>query len=160
LDWARHILPLVRDDLVGIQIVNEAAYHFSPQEYAEYHQKMALLIRSLAPGVPIVAGDFGVERRGKNNLDFWKAAVAAGAADYDILSLHLTGMRRAGDLKDFARRVGAFAGPSRRIWITEGDWCQLAFLRSHGLNVEEDFIYTWNDDELPSLIRRPGGKLP
>jgi hypothetical protein len=160
LEWARHVLPLVRGDLVGIQIVNEAAYFFTPEEYAGYHCKVAALIRSLAPGVPIVAGDFGVEKRGKNNLDFWQAAVAAGASDYDILSLHVTSMRRAGLLKDLAVRVRAFAGPDRRIWITEGDWGQLGFLRAHGLKVEEDFIYTWNDDELSSLIRRPGGKLP
>src|SRR5262249_17834760 len=32
--WIKHILPLVRRDLMGIQIVNEQAYWFSPEEYA------------------------------------------------------------------------------------------------------------------------------
>jgi len=158
--WIKHILPLVRSDLVGIQIVNEPAHWFTAEEYAAYHQQIAPLIRSLAPEVPIVAGDFGVEEQGKNTLAHWQAAVAAGASDYDILSVHATGMRREGELKAFAKRLRAFAGTRHRIWITEGDWGQLGFLCEQGLNVEEDFIYTWNDDQLPALIRRPGGKLP
>jgi hypothetical protein len=160
LAWIEHILPLVRSDLMGIQIVNEPAHWFTPEEYAAYHRQVASLIRSLAPGVPIVAGDFAVQSEGRNTLDFWKAAVAAGAADYDVLSVHATGMRREDELKDFAARLRAFAGPGRRVWITEGDWGHLGYLRGQGVNVEEDFIYTWNDDRLPALIRRPGGKLP
>jgi hypothetical protein len=158
--WIKQILPLVRSDLIGIQIVNEPANTFTPQEYGAYHRQIAPLIRALAPGVPIVAGDFGVQEQGQNTLDHWKAAVAAGAADYDILSIHVTGTRRESELSNFANRLRAFAGPDRRIWITEGDWGHLAFLRRQGLNVEENFIYTWNDDEIPALIRRPGGKLP
>jgi len=158
--WIKHILPLVRSDLIGVQIVNEPAHSFTPQEYGAYHREVAPLVRALAPGVPIVAGDFGVQAEGRNNLDDWKAAVAAGAADYDILSLHVTGMRRVAELRDFARRVREFAEPGRRVWITEGDWGQLAFLRGEHLEIEEDFLYTWNDDQLPALIRRPGGKLP
>jgi hypothetical protein len=158
--WIKHILPLVRDDLIGIQIVNEATHTFTPEEYGAYHRRIAPLVREFAPGVPIVAGDFGVPEAGRNTLSQWKEAVAAGAWDYDVLSLHLTGMRRIGELKAFIERVRAFAGPERRIWITEGDWGHLAFLRAHGLPVEEDFIYTWNDDEVPALVRRPGGKLP
>jgi hypothetical protein len=158
--WVKHILPLVRSDLIGVQIVNEPAYTFTPEEYAAYHREMAPLVRQLAPGVPIVAGDFGVPAQGRNSLDVWKATVAAGASDYDVLSLHVTGSRKQGELKDFARRVRDFAMPGRRIWITEGDWGQLAFLREQGVDVEETFIYTWNDDELPALIRRPGGRLP
>jgi hypothetical protein len=158
--WMEHILPLVRSDLLGIQIVNEQAYWFSPEEYAAYHQQIAPLIRSLAPSVPIVAGDCGVQENGHNTLDHWLAAVAAGASDYDVLSIHVTGTRRVGELKQFARRLRTFAASGRRIWITEGDWGHLSFLRQQGLPVEEDFIYTWNDDELPALIRRPGGRLP
>jgi hypothetical protein len=157
--WVRYILPRVRSDLIGVQIVNEPAYWFTPEEYAAYHRQIAPLIRELAPGVPIVAGDFGVPAKGQNTLDLWQAAVAAGASDYDILSVHVTGMRREGDLKDFADRLRA-AWPGGRIWITEGDWGHLRFLRDQGLNVEEDFVYTWNDDQVPALIRRPGGKLP
>ncbi len=158
--WIKHILPRVRSDLLGIQIVNEATHTFTPQEYGVYHARIAPLVREYAPGVPIVAGDFGVPEGGRNTLSQWKQAVAAGASDYDVLSLHLTGMRRIGDLKAFIERVRDFAGPDRRIWITEGDWGHLSFLREHGLPVEEDFIYTWNDDQVPALIRRPGGKLP
>ncbi len=158
--WIEHILPLVRSDLIGVQIVNEPAYTFTPPEYGAYHREVAPLVRTLAPGVPIVAGDFGVQAEGRNTLDGWKAAVAAGAEDYDILSLHVTGMRRPGELRDFARRVREFAGPGRRIWITEGDWGQLAFLRGEQLAIEEAFVYTWNDDPLPALVRRPGGRLP
>jgi hypothetical protein len=158
--WIKHILPLVRDDLIGIQIVNEATHTFTPQEYGAYHRRIAPLVRECAPGVPIVAGDFGVPEGGRNTLNQWKEAVAAGASDYDVLSLHLTGMRRIGELKAFVERVRAFAWPERRIWITEGDWGHLGFLRAHGLPVEEDFIYTWNDDDVPALVRRPGGKLP
>jgi hypothetical protein len=158
--WIEHILPLVRSDLMGLQIVNEPAHWFTPGEYASHHRRVAPLVRSLAPGVPIVAGDFAVQEAGKNTLDFWKAAVAAGASDYDVLSVHATGMRRQDELKDFAARLRAFAGPARRVWITEGDWGHLGFLRGQGVSVEEDFIYTWNDDQLPALIRRPGGRLP
>jgi hypothetical protein len=157
--WIKHILPRVRADLVGIQIVNEHAHWFTPAEYAAYHQQIAPLIRSLAPGVPIVAGDFGVPAQGDNTLDLWKAAVAAGATDYDVLSIHVTGVVKEYKLEDFARRLRAFAG-GRRIWITEGDWGQLQFLRARGLNVEETFVYTWNDDQDLKLIRRPGGRLP
>jgi hypothetical protein len=157
--WIKHILPLVRSDLIGIQIVNEQAYWFTPEEYAAYHGRIASLIRALAPEVPIVAGDFGVEAKAKNNLARWQEAVAAGAADYDILSIHVTGMRRERELIDFARRLREFR-PGCRIWITEGDWGQLRFLREQGLHIEESFVYTWNDDELPALIRRPGGRLP
>jgi hypothetical protein len=160
VSWIRHILPLVRSDLVGIQLVNEPANTFTPEDYGDYHRQIAPLIRCVAPGVPIVAGDFGAPEQGKNTLDQWKAAVVAGAWDYDILSIHVTGTRREGELRDFAKRVRAFAGPGRRIWITEGDWGQFGVLRGHGLEVEENFIYTWNDDVLPALIRRPGGKLP
>jgi hypothetical protein len=157
--WIKHILPLVREDLIGVQIVNEPAYTFTPEEYAAYHQRIASLVRELAPGVPIVAGDFGVPVKGQNTLDVWKATVAAGASDYDVLSIHVTGWRKEGELEDFAARLRAFAGPGR-IWITEGDWGQLRFLREQGVDVEEAFIYTWNDDPLPSLIRRPEGRLP
>jgi hypothetical protein len=157
--WARHILPLVREDLIGVQIVNEPAYTFTPEEYGAYHRRMAPLVRELAPGVPIVAGDFGVPEKGQNTLDFWKAAVAAGASDYDALSVHVTGWRKEGELKDFAARLRAFRGPGR-VWVTEGDWGQLRFLRKQGVNVEEHFLYTWNDDALPGLIRRPGGRMP
>ncbi len=158
--WIQHILPLIRSDLIGIQIVNEPAYWFSPEEYAAYHQQIASLIRSLVPEVPIVAGDFGIQAKGRNTLAHWQAAVAAGASDYDVLSIHATGTRRRGELQEFAHRLRAFAGPGRRIWITEGDWGHLSFLREQGIEVEEDFIYTWNDDEIPALIRRPGGRLP
>ncbi|HKI37863.1 MAG TPA: hypothetical protein VKA46_38775 [Gemmataceae bacterium] len=158
--WVKHVLPLVHSDLMGIQIVNEPAYTFSPGEYAAYHRRIAPLVRQLAPGVPIVAGDFGVPEKGQNSLDVWKEVVAAGASDYDVLSIHVTGSRREGELKDFAARLRDLAGPGRRVWITEGDWGQLRFLRQQGVAVEETFIYTWNDDALPALVRRPGGKLP
>jgi len=157
--WIKHILPLVRADLIGIQIVNEPSYWFTPAEYAAYHQQIAPLVRSLAPEVPIVAGDFGVLPASGNSLDLWKAAVTAGATDYDVLSIHVTGVVKEYKLTDFARRLRDFAG-SRRIWITEGDWGQFQFLRDQGLNVEENFLYTWNDDQDPGLIRRPGGRLP
>jgi hypothetical protein len=159
LAWAEYILPRVRSDLMGIQIVNEPAYTFTPEDYAAYHCRMVPRVRRLAPGVPIVAGDFGVPEKGQNSLDIWKEFVAAGASEYDVLSLHVTGSRREGELKDFAERVRAFAGP-RRLWITEGDWGQLDFLRRQGLAIEESFLYTWNDDQLPALVRRPRGKLP
>jgi hypothetical protein len=158
--WIEHILPLVRSDLIGVQIVNEPAYTFTTEEYAAYHRQIASLIRSLAPGLPIVAGDFGVQEQGLNTLDHWKAMVAAGADDYDVLSIHVNGTRKIGELKDFARRLRAFSWPGRRLWITEGDWGHLPFLRAEGLEIEEDFIYTWNDDTLPELIKRPGGRLP
>jgi hypothetical protein len=157
--WAKHILPLVRDDLVGVQIVNEPAYTFTPDEYAAYHRRMAPLVRELAPRVPIVAGDFGVPAKGQNTLDGWRAMVAAGAVEYDVLSVHVTGWRKEGELRDFAARLREFRGPGR-VWVTEGDWGQLRFLREQGVAVEEYFIYTWNDDALPALIRRPGGRMP
>jgi hypothetical protein len=157
--WVKHILPLVRSDLLGVQIVNEPAYTFTPDEYAAYHGRIAPLVRELAPGVPIVAGDFGVPARGPNSLDVWKTIVAAGPVDYDILSVHVTGSLKEGQLREFAARVRAVAGPGRRVWVTEGDWGQMRFLRDQGLDVEECFVYTWNDDETPALIRRPGGRL-
>jgi hypothetical protein len=158
IGWIKHILPLVRADLAGIQIVNEQAHWFTPAEYAAYHRQIAPLIRALAPGVPIVAGDFGVPAKGDNTLDLWREAVAAGADDYDVLSIHVTGVVKEYKLEDFARRLRRFAG-ERRIWITEGDWGQWQFLRDRGLNVKEHFVYTWNDDQDAKLIRRPGGKL-
>ena len=158
--WIRYIVPLVHSDLIGIQIVNEPAHWFTPKEYADYHCRIAPILRSLAPEVPIVAGDFGVEARGTNTLDLWQQTVAAGASDYDILSLHVTTRRKRADLADFADRLRTFAADGRRIWITEGDWGQLAFLREHGVPVEECFVYCWNDDEDSTLIRRPGGRLP
>ncbi len=145
--WIRHVLPLVRD------------YSFTPQDYGAYHRRAAALVREFAPGVPIVAGDFGVPAKGQNTLDGWKAMVAAGATDYDVLSIHVTGWRKEGELRDFAARLRAFGGPGR-VWVTEGDWGQLRFLREQGVAVEEHFIYTWNDDALPALIRRPGGRMP
>jgi hypothetical protein len=159
LAWIRHILPLVRSDLLGVQVVNEPAYWFTAEEYAAYHRQVAPLIRTLAPGVPIIAGDFGVQENGANTLDHWKSAVAAGATDYDILSIHVTGTRKKSDLQKFAVRLRGFVESGRRIWITEGAWGHLPFLREQGVPVEECFIYTWNDDALPELIRRPGGKL-
>src|SRR6202043_3808192 len=39
--WVKQILPLVREDLVGVQIVNEPAHWFTPQEYAAYHRQVA-----------------------------------------------------------------------------------------------------------------------
>lgn len=156
--WMEHILPLVRDDLIGVQIVNECAASFTAAEYAAYHQRVAPRLRALAPGVPIVAGDFGSDENTVNCLKFWEETVAAGASDYDVLSVHLTGSRRQGQLTDFARRLRAFRGAGR-IWITECDWGHLPFLRGQGLNVEEAFIYCWNDDPDGSLIRRPGGRL-
>jgi hypothetical protein len=110
--------------------------------------------------VPIVAGDVGVQEEGRNTLAQWQAAVAAGASGHDVLSLHVTGSRRRGELEEFAGRVRAFVGPGARVWVTECDWGHLGFLRGQGLEVEEAFIYTWNDDQLPALIRRPGGRLP
>jgi hypothetical protein len=157
--WIGHILPLVRADLIGVQIVNEPAHWFSPAEYAAYHKQISPLIRELAPEVPIVAGDFAATNRGRNTLDFWRATLAEGV-DHDILSIHPTGALRTSTLATFAKQVRALSGPDQRIWITEGDWGQLACLRRHGLNVEENFIYTWNDDVMPNLIRRPGGRLP
>jgi hypothetical protein len=157
--WIRHILPLVRTDLIGVQLVNEPAHWFSPAEYAAYHQDMAPLVRELAPQVPLVAGDFGATSHGRNSLDFWRAAVAAGV-DYDILSVHPTGTLRENTLGAFAKQVRALVGPGGRVWITEGDWGHLSYLRRQGLNVEENFIYTWNDDDMPNMIRRPGGRLP
>jgi hypothetical protein len=145
---------------MGIQIVNEPAHWFTPQEYAAYHQQIAPLIRSLAPEVPIVAGDFGVQEAGRNTLGIWQSTAAAGARDYDVLSLHVTGITKERHLKDFARRLRNFVSPGQRIWITEGDWGQRQYLHDQGVTVEETFIYTWNDDELPTLIRRPGGRLP
>ena len=158
--WIRHILPLVRSDLMGIEIINEPAHWFTPEDYAAYHQKIAPLIRSLAPEVPIVAGDFSAQEPGKNTLKAWQAMVAAGATDYDILSLHLTGITKKSHLDDLAHQLPLFLAPDKKIWITEGDWGQLPYLRQQGLKVEETFLYTWNDDELPALIRRPGGRLP
>jgi hypothetical protein len=158
--WVEHVLPLVRSDLMGIQIINEPAYWFTPQEYAAHHRQIASIVRALAPGVPIVAGDSGAQEKGQNSLAFWEAAVAAGATDYDVLSLHVTGTRREGELKEFAGRLRAFCRPGKRLWITEGDWGHLPFLRGQGLSIEETFIYTWNDDADPALIRRPGGRLP
>src|SRR5262249_18811838 len=119
----------------------------------------APLVRKLAPGVPIVAGDFGVPERGRNSLDVWRAMVEAGATDYDVLSIHVTGSRKVGELAGLAARLRAFGGPGR-VWVTEGDWGQTRFLREHGVEVEETFVYTWNDDPMPALIRRPGGRLP
>jgi hypothetical protein len=157
--WVRHVLPLVREDLIGVQIVNEPAYTFTPEEYGAYHRRIASLVRDLAPGVPIVAGDFGVPAKGQNTLEAWKTFVAAGASDYDVLSVHVTGWRKEGELKDFAARLREFRGPGR-VWVTEGDWGQLRFLREQGVGAEEHFIYTWNDDALPGLIRRRGGRMP
>ncbi|MGE3807451.1 MAG: hypothetical protein AB7K24_22535 [Gemmataceae bacterium] len=159
ITWIKHIVPLVRGDLIGLQIVNEPPHTFTPAEYACYHRKIAPLIRQLAPEVPIVAGDFDVRARGSNTLGLWQEAVAAGAGDYDILSIHVTSKFRAGELTDFAQRLRAFASPGQRIWITEGDWGQLAFLRQNGVPIGECFIYTWNDDREDHLVRRPGGRL-
>jgi hypothetical protein len=158
--WIKHILPLVRGDLIGVQIVNEQACWFTAEDYAAYHRQIAPLIRALAPKVPIVAGDFGVQEKGQNTLAHWQAAVAAGASDYDILSIHVTGTRRQGELQDFAKRLLAFSPPGQRIWITEGDWGHLPFLRDQGLKIEENFIYTWNDDRDANLIKRPGRRMP
>jgi hypothetical protein len=141
------------------QIVNEPAYWFTPQEYAAYHRRLTPLIRRLAPGVPIVAGDFGIQANGRNTLGMRQTAVAAGASDYDVLSVHATGVRRRGELADFARRLQAFRRPGLRVWITEGDWGHLPCLFGQGVDVEEDFVYTWNDDTVPDLVRRPGGRL-
>ncbi|MBM4068967.1 MAG: hypothetical protein FJ271_08500 [Planctomycetes bacterium] len=161
--WVKHILPLVRADLVGIQIVNEPAYWFTPAEYAAYHRRIAPLVRDLAPGVPIVAGDFGAQLQGRNTLDIWQATLAGGDIDYDVVSIHPTGNKRRGELLAFAKRLREFLsrdGASKKVWITEGDWGHLPFLRGQGLDIEEAFIYTWNDDADAKLIRRPGGRLP
>jgi hypothetical protein len=157
--WIERIVPLVRADLMGIQIVNEPAHWFTPEEYVVYHRRIAALLRALAPEVPIVAGDFGVPAKGANTVEHWKAFLAAGTLDYDVLSLHVTGSRQVGELKDFVRRVRDIAD-GRRTWITEGDWGQLGALREAGLTVQECFIYSWNDDQVTALIRRPGGKFP
>ena len=58
--------------------------------------------------------------------------------------VHVTGWRKEGELRDFAARLREFRGPGR-VWVTEGDWGQLRFLREQGVAVEEYFIYTWND---------------
>jgi len=144
--WVEHILPLVRSDLIGVEIVNEPAWWFTPEDYAVYHRRIAPRVRKLAPGVPIVAVVDGV--------------VVAGADDYDILGVHVTGVTRKSELNDFADRLSPFCAGGRRVWITEGDWGQRQYLRGRGVPVEEAFLYSWNDDATPALIRRPGGRLP
>lgn len=157
--WATRILPLIKDDLLGVQIVNEQAYFFAPGEYMSWHRHMVPLVRSLVPGVPIVAGDFG-HADGRNGIDRWERLVRAGFAwpgDYDIVSLHLTRINKESELKQMVARLKALHGPSMRYWVTEGDWGHLGWLNAQRLTTDKVFLYSWNSDD--GLALRPGGVL-
>jgi hypothetical protein len=152
--WARSILPVVKSDLIGVQIVNEAWFGFTPVEYVAWHRIMAPIIRAAAPGVPIVVGD---PPPIPSRLDWWEAVVHGGI-DFDIVSLHVTDADKESNLLPFVQRLSRLHGPIMRYWITEGDWGQFPWLMGHGLNVEKDFIYSWNSND--GHARRPSGPLP
>lgn len=156
--WARQILPLVKDDLLGVQIVNEQAYFFQPNEYVAWHRKMVPLVRSLVPGVPIVAGDFG-HADGRNGIDQWERLVKSGfvsSLDFNVISLHLTRISKEGELRRMVERLKNLHGfpLATRYWVTEGDWGHLPWLQSQGIKVEKVFLYSWNSDD--GLALRPG----
>jgi hypothetical protein len=159
--WATKVLPLIRDELVGVQIVNEQAYFFAPNEYVSWHRKMAPLVRSLVPGVPIVAGDFG-HADGRNGIDQWERLVRQGfwpANDtYDVVSLHLTRINKEGELKQMIARLKTLHSSAMHYWVTEGDWGHLPFLNSQGLTTDKIFLYSWNGSG-DGLELRPGGVL-
>ena len=158
--WATKILPLVKDDLLGVQIVNEQAYFFAPNKYVAWHRKMVPLVRSLVPGVPIVAGDFG-HADGRNGLDQWEKMVRMGflaSLDFNIVSLHLTRINKEGELKQMVARLRSLHGPAMRYWVTEGDWGHLPWLNKQGLTTEKVFLYSWNGSG-DGLGLRPGGVL-
>lgn len=152
--WARHILLLVKDDLLGVQIVNEAWGTFTPSEYVSWHQIMAPIIRQFAPGVPIVAGDVDPVI---SHLNWWERVMQAGI-EFDVVSLHVTDFDKEVDLSALAQRLSRLHGPGAAYWITEGGYGHLPWLTTHGLNVRADFIYGWNTRD--GHARRPGGPLP
>ena len=120
---------------------------------------MMEVIRSVVPGIPIVASDTG-HADGRNGLDQWEHLVKSGlmsTRDYDIVSLHLTRIDKEGELKQMVTRLKALHGPAMRYWVTEGDWGHLPWLNKQGLNVEKVFIYSWNSGD--GLALRPGGVL-
>lgn len=151
--WARSILPLIKDDLIGVQVVNEAWGTFTPAEYVAWHQIMAPIIRQLAPGVPILAGDVDPVR---SHLDWWEHVMQAGI-DFDVISLHVTDFDKKSDLSALTQRLIRLHGPGATYWITEGGYGHLPWLTTHGLNVRADFIYSWNTKD--GHARRPGGPL-
>ncbi len=158
-EWARTALPPIADILLGVQIKNEFQNDFAPDAYLVWHGLMAPVVRAAVPGVPIVCGDFGPGDKGRNDVGAWTKLVKAGLRDYDIVSVHVTGVDSARDLSAMADELKALHGAGMEVWVTEGDFGQAGFLRACGLRATETFVFTYNDFDDSSLARRPGGRL-
>ena len=157
--WVKHILPLVRDDLIGVQIVNEPAYTFTPAGVRRLPprgwRRWCASWRRGCPSWPAISA---CRRRARTRSTSGKAIVAAGATDYDVLSIHVTGSRKEGELADFAARLRAFARAAARSGSRKGDWGQLRFLREQGSTWRRRSSTPGTTTRCRRLIRRPGGR--
>lgn len=145
--WLHECLPQVRDILCGVQLSNEewnddfgggpgSVPTTSPEEFAAWHNALSPIVRELAPGVPLCAGDIGHARSRR----WWEAVLTAGLKDYDAISNHVY------SVKDLY-------GPANKpVWVTEaGD------LSYHRPWQEKFFLYVWNEQS--RWGKRPGGGI-
>jgi hypothetical protein len=148
LAWIEHVLPQVRDILVGVQLANEQwqtridgnkLTPFPPAEYVYWHRWITPTIRRLAPGVPIVEGD--IDGGWKESIQWWDDTQRAGTIDSDALSWHVYGA----DLPPAYGRI---------VWITEA-----GSVKECVAPAVKCYPYTWNSTD--RFAKRPGrGILP
>lgn len=131
--WVRHLLDTWGDVIIGIQPGNEPYHdfeHWTPADYLVWHRLVAT--EAKARHIPVVTGDFGPGYRDKA-MGFYAKAGLNWATDVDVFSLHVTGDRNSGDLRDFLRQIPT----GLPIWITEGDWSQRTVIPA-----AETYVYT------------------
>jgi hypothetical protein len=153
--WIREGLPAISGILDAVQLANEPD-GFSgktPAEYTAWHRQMVQMVRQVVPGVPIIGPDLRLIGK---SLEWVKATGLVSGPDYDVLSLHVTGNRAESDLQQIIDGITAIG--ATKVWVTEGDWGETAYLRGKGMPIERTYVYIWNGHEPES--RRPGGPLP
>lgn len=145
-DWILTGLPVIADILDGVQIANEVdrtAYNdFSPAEYWAFHRYVAMVVRSTLPGVKIVGPDIQTT---ESSVRFLADSGLVYGQDYNIVSVHITGVDRLDDIQRYVREVRRLTGQQKpRVWITEGDWGQADALSREGLVPGRSYVYVWN----------------
>ena len=122
----------------------------SPSKFAAWHRQIAPIVRQTVPGVPIISPDLyprGTPYVKKTGLQYGQ--------DFDIYSLHTTGMSNSGarSVWKSARKLSRIDHP--RVWITEGS---KKHAKGLGARIERNYIYTWNcnsEGDCDSRMRRP-----
>jgi len=168
--WIRQALPVMRDLLVGVQIVNEqwiAAgrnnHRFEPIPFVAWHNRLAAVVREVTPNVPIVVGDFFTTARNEHSVEYdgfawWQQVVAAGISHVDVISLHVYEADEGRALDQYRLILTTF-GAAAEYWITECDRVgHLDVGLRAGLHIPRCFLYSWNNPD--GFALRPDGPIP